>query len=164
MIENCFGSAGRRIQADHRILLGNQIWILLGNQIWILLGNQIWILLGNQIWILLGNLIWIIWKLIRTNIIWHRVYLYQWLNNYYLNHLTSILIICWQSELNKLKKNTKFNLSLYFSFSTMHVVVYGGNWNELHTVKPLITNTSKEFIKCRILHFLIMECCRYLVS
>ena len=24
------------------------------------------------------------------------------------------------------------------------------------TVKPLITNTSKEFIKCRILHFLIM--------
>ena len=33
----------------------------------------------------------------------------------------------------------------------------------LHTVKPLITNTSKEFIKCRILHFLIMECCRYLV-
>ena len=31
------------------------------------------------------------------------------------------------------------------------------------TVKPLITNTSKEFIKCSILHFLIMECCRYLV-
>ena len=31
------------------------------------------------------------------------------------------------------------------------------------TVKPVITNTSKEFIKCRILHFLIMECCRYLV-
>ena len=31
------------------------------------------------------------------------------------------------------------------------------------TVKPLIKNTSKEFIKCRILHFLIMECCRYLV-
>jgi len=31
------------------------------------------------------------------------------------------------------------------------------------TVKPLITNTSKEFMKCRILHFLIMECCRYLV-
>jgi len=30
------------------------------------------------------------------------------------------------------------------------------------TVKPLITNTSKEFNKCRILHFLIMECCRYL--
>ena len=25
---------------------------------------------------------------------------------------------------------------------------------ELCTVKPLITNTSKEFIKCRILHFL----------
>ena len=25
----------------------------------------------------------------------------------------------------------------------------------LDTVKPLITNTSKEFIKCRILHFLI---------
>ena len=24
-------------------------------------------------------------------------------------------------------------------------------------------DTSKEFIKCRILHFLIMECCRYLV-
>ena len=33
----------------------------------------------------------------------------------------------------------------------------------IHTVKPLLTNTSKEFIKCRILHFLIMECCRYLV-
>ena len=30
------------------------------------------------------------------------------------------------------------------------------------TVKPLITNKSKEFIKCRILYFLIMECCRYL--
>ena len=30
------------------------------------------------------------------------------------------------------------------------------------TVKPLITNTSKEFIKCRILHFRIMEYCRYL--
>ena len=36
---------------------------------------------------------------------------------------------------------------------------------EVHenTVKPLITNTLKEFINCRILHFLIMECCRYLV-
>ena len=33
----------------------------------------------------------------------------------------------------------------------------------LSTVKPLIKNTSKEFIKCRILHFLIIECCRYLV-
>ena len=33
----------------------------------------------------------------------------------------------------------------------------------MYTVKPVITNTSKEFIKCRILHFLIMECCRYLV-
>ena len=32
-----------------------------------------------------------------------------------------------------------------------------------HTVKPLIKNTSKEFIKCRILHFLMLECCRYLV-
>ena len=33
------------------------------------------------------------------------------------------------------------------------------------TVKPLITRiiTSTEFIKCRIIHFLIMECCRYLV-
>ncbi len=35
--------------------------------------------------------------------------------------------------------------------------------SNFYTVKPLITNTSKEFIKCRILHFLIMECCRYLV-
>ena len=34
----------------------------------------------------------------------------------------------------------------------------------LYTVKPLITNTSKEFIKCRILHLLMMECCRYLVN
>ena len=33
----------------------------------------------------------------------------------------------------------------------------------LYTVKPLITNPSKEFIKCRILHFPILECCRYLV-
>ena len=31
----------------------------------------------------------------------------------------------------------------------------------LTTVKPLITNTSNEFIKCRILQFLIMESCRY---
>ena len=30
------------------------------------------------------------------------------------------------------------------------------------TVKPLIKNTSKEFSKCRILHFPIMKCCRYL--
>ena len=39
------------------------------------------------------------------------------------------------------------------------------NWTIFNcsSVKPLITNTSKEFIKCRILHFLIMECCRYLV-
>ena len=35
--------------------------------------------------------------------------------------------------------------------------------NKETTVKPLITNISKELIKCRILHFLIMECCRYLV-
>ena len=35
--------------------------------------------------------------------------------------------------------------------------------NNLDTVKPLITNSSKELIKCRILHFLIMECCRYLL-
>jgi len=35
--------------------------------------------------------------------------------------------------------------------------------NKTDTVKPLITNTSKVFIKCRILHFLIMECCRNLV-
>jgi len=27
----------------------------------------------------------------------------------------------------------------------------------------LITNTSKEFIKCRVLHFLIMEYCKYIV-
>ena len=31
------------------------------------------------------------------------------------------------------------------------------------TVKPIIKNTSKEYSKCRILHFLIMECCKYLV-
>ena len=31
------------------------------------------------------------------------------------------------------------------------------------TVKPLITTTSKEFINRRILPFLLMECCRYLV-
>ena len=35
--------------------------------------------------------------------------------------------------------------------------------NVKNTVKPLITNTSKELIKRLILHFLIMECCRYLV-
>ena len=33
----------------------------------------------------------------------------------------------------------------------------------IYTVKALITNTSKEVIKFRILHFLIMEFCRYLV-
>ena len=32
-----------------------------------------------------------------------------------------------------------------------------------YTVKPLIKNTSKEYSKCRILHFLILECCRYIV-
>ena len=37
------------------------------------------------------------------------------------------------------------------------------SYSERYTVKPLITNTSKEFIKCRILHFLMMECCRYYV-
>ena len=31
------------------------------------------------------------------------------------------------------------------------------------TVKSYILKTSKVLIKCRILHFLIMECCRYLV-
>ena len=42
--------------------------------------------------------------------------------------------------------------------------IYSSNHLEdIYTVKPLIKNTSKEFIKCRILHFLIMECCRYLV-
>ena len=30
------------------------------------------------------------------------------------------------------------------------------------TVNPEILNTSEEFIKRHILHFLIMECCRYL--
>ena len=43
------------------------------------------------------------------------------------------------------------DLQLYKNFS------FGKN-----TVKPLITNTWKEFIKCRILHFMILECCRYL--
>ena len=42
--------------------------------------------------------------------------------------------------------------------------IFGLSFNVLFgTVKPLIINTSKEFIKCRILHYLIMECCRYLV-
>ena len=38
-----------------------------------------------------------------------------------------------------------------------------GSTQDCTTVIPLITNTLKEFIKCRILHFLKMECCRYLV-
>ena len=33
----------------------------------------------------------------------------------------------------------------------------------LTTVKPLIKNTSKEFIKCRFLNLLIIECRKYLV-
>ena len=47
---------------------------------------------------------------------------------------------------------------LKFKRRTFCILIIADN-----TGKPLITNTSKEFIKCRILHFLIMECCRYLV-
>ena len=67
-----------------------------------------------------------------------------------------------------LEKNKHVFLKLFLFFSYQSVkscfliperkIKTGGA-----TVKPLITNTSKEFIKCRILHFLIMECCRYLV-
>ena len=41
------------------------------------------------------------------------------------------------------------------------------SWKFFHifcTVKPLITNTLKEFIKCRLLYFLIMECSRILMA
>ena len=42
-------------------------------------------------------------------------------------------------------------------------LVFKKDFQKVTTVKPLITNTSKESIKCPILHFLIMECYRYLV-
>ena len=42
-------------------------------------------------------------------------------------------------------------------------LVFKKDFQKVTTVKPLITNTSKEFIKCPILHFLIIECYRYLV-
>ena len=38
-----------------------------------------------------------------------------------------------------------------------------GLLNNIYTVKPLIKNTSKEFIKCRFLNLLIIECRKYLV-
>ena len=56
---------------------------------------------------------------------------------------------------------TNFNKQLIINFKFNKIVSQKNEHD--YTVKPLITNTSKEFIKCRILHFLIMECCRYLV-
>ena len=37
------------------------------------------------------------------------------------------------------------------------------NRDDYGTVKPLIKNTSEEFIKCRFLNLPIMECRKYLV-
>ena len=55
-----------------------------------------------------------------------------------------------------LQINSVANISCFCFNYRIHVLMKS-------TVKPLITSTSKEFIKCRILHFLIMKCCRYLV-
>ena len=59
-------------------------------------------------------------------------------------------------------KNFSTVLHSQFNYQTLPVTPFKFDRGK-GTVKPLITNTSKEFIKCRILHFLIMECCRYLV-
>jgi len=52
---------------------------------------------------------------------------------------------------------------LSFTWDYSEVIILTFRKINCYTVKPLITNTSKEFIKCRILHFLSMECCRYIV-
>ena len=79
-----------------------------------------------------------------TVLFWHSFYFsffFRSFSFFYFHHLSNIYII--PSNQTFQEQNwTIFNCS---------------------SVKPLITNTSKEFIKCRILHFLIMECCRYLV-
>ena len=66
--------------------------------------------------------------------------------------------VWWWSILVFFEKNIKHPLPNEFEIPRLAV-----SWVSRNTVKPLIKNTSKEFIKCRILHFLIMECCRYLV-
>ena len=53
--------------------------------------------------------------------------------------------------------------SLYIEKAVHFCKLLADRVKKYNTVKPLVTNTSKEFIKCRILHFLIMECWRYLV-
>ena len=51
-------------------------------------------------------------------------------------------------------KSEKFVVLLYNVYKENNVTI------EIYSET---LNTSKEFIKCRILHFLTMECCRYLV-
>ena len=71
----------------------------------------------------------------------------------YILRKTTIIIQHWWS--NHISFLTNILMKFFF------IVIQ--NINRLYTVKLLITNTSKEFIKCCILYFLIMECCRYLV-
>ena len=75
--------------------------------------------------------------------------------------LYSICYNAWRGELNL------FFLDFQITFKKCRLIklswflVYFDKF-QIYTVKPLITNTPKEFIKCRILHFLIMECCRFM--
>ena len=60
--------------------------------------------------------------------------------------------------ISKISSNCrKTRIQLQYKLNT------GSRFTYFSTVKPLISHTSKEFFKCRSLHFLKMECCRYLV-
>jgi len=63
---------------------------------------------------------------------------------------------------NVLRSSVQVHLAQFHVWAGPGFIVKQTNYFH-DTVNPFITNTSKEFIKCRILHFLIMECCRYLV-
>ena len=60
------------------------------------------------------------------------------------------------------KANFMVVLNCYFEYIRVYKGLMPDSQQQVlerFTVKPLIKNTSKEFIKCRILHFLIVECC-----
>ena len=48
-------------------------------------------------------------------------------------------------------------------FSTNVTDLLARNTEFFTSYSETLNNTSKEFIRCRILHFLIMECCRYFI-
>ena len=57
----------------------------------------------------------------------------------------------------KFPKIQKANFVRIQFWNLQQLSIYGVPFKGMKRyVKPLITNTSKEFIKCRILHFLIM--------